>query len=99
MSHPSWVRGLKWRHFRRRRLPAYVAPFMGAWIEMMTDAIAAAIYEVAPFMGAWIEIGQTAHTRQGTSKSHPSWVRGLKSALIRCGVLGMTRRTLHGCVD
>ena len=34
-----------------------VAPFTGAWIEILMEIAKAAGYDVAPFTGAWIEIG------------------------------------------
>ena len=34
----------------------FVAPFMGAWIEMKSTSNRTAKMYVAPFMGAWIEI-------------------------------------------
>ena len=33
-----------------------VAPFAGAWIEMITDKVVGVVQSVAPFAGAWIEI-------------------------------------------
>ena len=33
-----------------------VAPFMGAWIEIVMPAVPQRSPSVAPFMGAWIEI-------------------------------------------
>ena len=33
-----------------------VAPFTGAWIEIVVGVIAIGIVTVAPFTGAWIEI-------------------------------------------
>ena len=33
-----------------------VAPFMGAWIEIMMTLQEIEKHEVAPFMGAWIEM-------------------------------------------
>ena len=55
-SHPSWVRGLKYP----MRLPLLVvvdvAPFMGAWIEIIGLVSATIVFIVAPFMGAWIEM-------------------------------------------
>ena len=33
-----------------------VAPFMGAWIEIIRDSLRVEVQLVAPFMGAWIEI-------------------------------------------
>ena len=37
----------------------YVAPFTGAWIEMMDDLAKNTIDAVAPFTGAWIEINSS----------------------------------------
>ena len=36
MSHPLWVRGLKYHKHNPRAILTYVAPFMGAWIEMIS---------------------------------------------------------------
>ena len=33
-----------------------VAPFVGAWIEILTIIFTGAMMSVAPFVGAWIEI-------------------------------------------
>ena len=33
-----------------------VAPFVGAWIEILVDEINGKSSDVAPFVGAWIEI-------------------------------------------
>ena len=33
-----------------------VAPFTGAWIEMICQSLRIGVREVAPFTGAWIEI-------------------------------------------
>ena len=35
-----------------------VAPFAGAWIEMVNRPLSRWVYAVAPFAGAWIEIGK-----------------------------------------
>ena len=51
----------------------HVAPFMGAWIEILTSmTMAAEGREVAPFMGAWIEITTyaTAANRAGSRTLH-----------------------------
>ena len=37
----------------------YVAPFMGAWIEIRCGCSRENKKQVAPFMGAWIEINKT----------------------------------------
>ncbi len=36
-----------------------VAPFVGAWIEMMQIDDIRTAFQVAPFVGAWIEIRET----------------------------------------
>ena len=76
-SLPSWERGLKSRpEVQRQRL--CVAPLVGAWIEIATEAAEAENYLVAPLVGAWIEI---SHRKIFTRCvwSLPSWERGLKS--------------------
>ena len=56
-SLPSWERGLKFSYLIGCILIAGVAPFMGAWIEIFSDAPSLCPWSiVAPFMGAWIEI-------------------------------------------
>ena len=55
-SHPSWVRGLKLLAGRHGVFFHNVAPFMGAWIEIMSSIKTTRKSRVAPFMGAWIEI-------------------------------------------
>ena len=55
----------------------YVAPHVGAWIEILMKERLRAKAEVAPHVGAWIEIAVMERNRR-TGKSHPTWVRGLK---------------------
>ncbi len=58
-----------------------VAPFAGAWIEILYEA--GYLHEgkhVAPFAGAWIEI-IIYFTTGNKLTSHPSRVRGLKLPL------------------
>ena len=77
-SHPSWVRGLKSVNLLVENPDNFVAPFMGAWIEIMATAVILFLNSVAPFMGAWIEIRSRVLRPYVVRKSHPSWVRGLK---------------------
>ena len=35
----------------------YVAPYVGAWIETISDAAQSGVNTVAPYVGAWIETG------------------------------------------
>ena len=43
-----------------------VAPFTGAWIEILMDSALLAYWAVAPFMGAWIEMGRETRPRTGS---------------------------------
>ena len=54
MSHPTWVRGLKLVDQAKETLNL-VAPYVGAWIETIEDALTAFDDIVAPYVGAWIE--------------------------------------------
>ncbi len=55
-SHPSRVRGLKYEASPRSPADRRVAPFTGAWIEILLRADHRVERKVAPFTGAWIEI-------------------------------------------
>ena len=79
LSHPSRVRGLK--SFFRAGCTAqqWVAPFTGAWIEMLKAGTGIQTrWKVAPFTGAWIEIWPALLFPEAGKGSHPSRVRGLK---------------------
>ena len=56
LSLPSWERGLKLLWWLWHHQTAPVAPFVGAWIEILMDLKYALSADVAPFVGAWIEI-------------------------------------------
>ena len=56
MSHPTWVRGLKYVDGQADRRQEHVAPHVGAWIEITDDLISVKSVNVAPHVGAWIEI-------------------------------------------
>ena len=58
----------------------YVAPFAGAWIEIIATAFTNAWnVNVAPFAGAWIEMHTGAQIDSAVGTSLPSRERGLKS--------------------
>ena len=44
------------RSYKRNIIPLYVAPLVGAWIEMPCMVIFCSFEQVAPLVGAWIEI-------------------------------------------
>ena len=54
-----------------------VAPFVGAWIEMLNSAQATTSQRVAPFVGAWIEM-PVPQLRSYSVPSLRSSERGLK---------------------
>ena len=57
MSHPSRVRGLKLiQEYQILQPFLQVAPFTGAWIEILLKKLFYCLRTVAPFTGAWIEI-------------------------------------------
>ena len=58
LSLPSRERGLKLHKAPRTLESKMVAPFTGAWIEILTRVQRQAHNYVAPFTGAWIEIYQ-----------------------------------------
>ena len=79
MSHPVWVRGLKYLFFINIKRIYYVAPRVGAWIEI--DIVCDLLISqsvVAPRVGAWIEIVRKIVFPDFMRESHPVWVRGLK---------------------
>ena len=56
LSLPSWERGLKFNGLGISIKGAYVAPLVGAWIEIYHACQQPAVELVAPLVGAWIEI-------------------------------------------
>jgi len=92
-----WVRGLKYDKGPGGSHSTGVAPRVGAWIEIADTATQYWETRVAPRVGAWIEIIMVGHIISHP-RSHPVWVRGLKShAKVRSGF--GPRRTPCGCVD
>ena len=55
-SLPSRERGLKFKDKPFLHRDYAVAPFAGAWIEIISFCLKMAGSNVAPFAGAWIEI-------------------------------------------
>ena len=77
LSLPSRERGLKSFLLTFRAVYPTVAPFAGAWIEILGFDVPTTWLFVAPFAGAWIEIS-CSHTRMFSFESLPSRERGLK---------------------
>ena len=74
-----------------------VAPYTGAWIEIVIIILFRPVALVAPYTGAWIEINPFEISSFQLS-SHPTRVRGLKF-LSNVFLRSTFSRTLHGCVD
>ena len=76
----------------------FVAPLVGAWIEIGLIPCFLHIVSVAPLVGAWIEIQTLYQGCANYSLSLPSWERGLKFPVP--GFQGlMLRRSPRGSVD
>ena len=78
MSLPSRERGLKYQLIQCYAKEISVAPFAGAWIEILTHRNISIALVVAPFAGAWIEIGRWEPGVEEGARSLPSRERGLK---------------------
>ena len=55
-SHLTRVRGLKYSLDISHPDTANVAPYTGAWIEILSKPSSSLLFLVAPYTGAWIEI-------------------------------------------
>ena len=73
----SWERGLKCIPCRQTLNAWYVAPLVGAWIEILSMRIDTNQETVAPLVGAWIEIVKYM-LKAVVKESLLSWERGLK---------------------
>jgi len=92
------VRGLKSFLSFERPAPELVAPFTGAWIEILFVRGKFLFRYVAPFTGAWIEIKRYLDGSI-TSMVAPftgAWIEIMMETIL---TLNLIRRTLHGCVD
>ena len=77
LSLLSWERGLKFGHINENSKPIFVAPLVGAWIEISEPVSVLGLFLVAPLVGAWIEI-TSIQFFTFISPSLLSWERGLK---------------------
>ena len=55
-SLPLWERGLKYPVLYNTAYLQYVAPLVGAWIEILFLHNSSKVLRVAPLVGAWIEM-------------------------------------------
>ena len=56
----------------------FVAPLVGAWIEIGKTVGVCSYFKVAPLVGAWIEIEKMSSIGSNVLTSLLSWERGLK---------------------
>ena len=75
-----------------------VAPFVGVWVEIITERMDYQKEYVAPFVGVWVEINYRNHIMINYIKSLPSWECGLKSILKGEIDYNLHRRSLRGSV-
>ena len=75
-----------------------VAPFAGAWIEIIDFWEQANIENVAPFAGAWIEISNklNLYKEKYVAPFAGAWIEIKTSSKVNSL---STSRTLRGCVD
>ena len=77
------MRGLKCELTHARGCNVSVAPYAGAWIEIVVCRLCTIQCFVAPYAGAWIEMYSSPVMVLKASASHPTRVRGLKSWIIQ----------------
>ena len=75
-----------------------VAPFTGAWIEIVDKRVVELVAQVAPFTGAWIEIvyGNEIYKVGYVAPFTGAWIEMTGSSGVGCQP---SRRSLHGSVD
>ena len=97
-SHPSRVRGLKYKWLEEEIEFIRVAPFAGAWIEIIQEYFNPQPEKVAPFAGAWIEIkapkNLSSNDTRRTLRGCVDWNHSLTSFNEI-----FFRRTPRECVD
>ena len=77
---------------------SYVTPFVGVWIETYMPSGLQRDQQVTPFVGVWIETLKNLVDLENLW-SHPSWVCGLKPAILTHMNAASLGHTLRGCVD
>ena len=81
-SPPTRGRGLKYTNGLTTNRPTNVAPYAGAWIEIIPAARAGGRAAVAPYAGAWIEMFCQVCKLVSAEASPPTRGRGLKSYMF-----------------
>jgi len=92
------VRGLKWKQQQRLSELQHVAPFMGAWIEIIAKKALIDKERVAPFMGAWIEI-ENNNTKEFLEDVAPFMGAWIEISFCLHVLQVHYGRTFYGCVD
>ena len=92
------MRGLKFTNLFHFHYLSAVAPYMGAWIEIILPHIILYLILVAPYMGAWIEIWlEVERADEGLVAPYMgAWIEILN--LVKSPVTRLMSH-LHGCVD
>ena len=72
-----WVRGLKHLWYIRQTKDSNVAPYVGAWIETISESTDLHVCRSHPMWVRGLKLIIDGNTSQPIM-SHPMWVRGLK---------------------
>ncbi len=92
------MRGLKYANNGGLVTQQFVAPHMGAWIEMLDEIPVQHVEEVAPHMGAWIEM-KSPQSRYKSPSVAPHMGAWIEIKHDWAYLLTEKCRTPHGCVD
>ena len=79
-------RGLKYTSSKSSVKGIQVAPYAGAWIEIISTPKCSSVYRVAPYAGAWIEMPQRCTIVRicGVAPYAGAWIE------ILCGAVGIS---------
>ena len=98
-SHPSWVRGLKLYTWVYLSVFPLVAPFMGAWIEILSLLCVKTLTFVALPVSAWIEIKSWKMANLRYTSRTPRECVDWNLDTVEDRRLSEHSRTPRGCVD
>ncbi len=98
MSLPTRERGLKCKACCLRPDIPVVAPYAGAWIEILLLRMLCKVHNVAPYAEAWIEITprMEIHYIRYVAPYAGAWI---EIPLCQRQLLHKSRRSLRGSVD